>query len=60
MRIFRYFSFHVEYCLLAKIFNLVTIKPNFFVFQDEFHILEAFDVRTKKKKIVQTVGERWR
>ncbi|KAL5124356.1 hypothetical protein HKD37_02G004764 [Glycine soja] len=28
--------------------------------QDEFHILEAFDVRTKKKKIVQTVGERWR
>ena len=28
-RIFRYFSFHVAYCLLAKNFNLVTIKPNF-------------------------------
>ena len=24
-----YFSFHVAYCLLGKIFNLVIIKPNF-------------------------------
>jgi len=27
-RIFRYFSFHLSFSLLAKIYNLLTIKPN--------------------------------
>ena len=51
------FMLHIVY--QPKNFNLVTIKPNFFICQAEFDIPEASDVRTKKK-ILQAVGEQWR
>ena len=47
-RIFRYFSFHLSFCLLAKIYNLLTIKPNLLCCQAEFDIPEASDGRQRR------------
>ena len=48
-RIFRYFSFHLSFSLLAKIYNLLTIKPNLLFVRQNLKSLKLLTVGQRRK-----------